>query len=106
MDRRHTSPIRVAAVLIAFGTFVGGTVAVLSVATAAPLCWPGSAGDECRALVSTLGRRAGVLAGVTTILMSLVAAGLLRMVAQDDRDRAQRAMDAYRLARERGFPDK
>ena len=95
--------IRRAAVLVAVGMLVGGTVAALSVATSAPLCAPGGVGADCRDLVATLGRRTGILAGATTLVMTLLAAGLLRMVAQDDRDRADRAMEAYRLARERGI---
>ena len=74
-------------------------MAALSAATAAPLCAPGIGGDECRGLVTTLARRAGILAGGVTVLMTLLAAGLLRMVSQDDRDRAERAMEAYRASR-------
>jgi hypothetical protein len=36
------------------------------------------------------------------VLMVLVAAGLLRMLTQTDRDRAERAMEAYRASREAG----
>ena len=106
MGEPRASWIRRAAILVAVGILVGGAVAALSVSTTAPLCAPGGVGADCRDLVATLGRRTGILAGVTTLVMTLLAAGLLRMVAQDDRDRAERAMEAYRLARERGIGEK
>jgi len=34
--------------------------------------------------------------------MVLLAAGLVKMLNQDDRDRAERAMEAYRAARDQG----
>jgi hypothetical protein len=84
---------------VAAGLLVGALVAAVSVATAVPFCGSGLEGDECRALVVTLARRAGLVAGAATILMVLVAAGLARMLTQDDRDRAERAMEAYRESR-------
>jgi hypothetical protein len=75
---------------------VGAVVAAVSVATAVPFCGQGFQGDECRALVVTLARRAGLVAGAATVLMVLVAAGLVRMLTQDDRDRAERALESYR----------
>lgn len=78
-------------------------MAAVSVATAVPFCGPGLPGEECRVLVVTLARRAGLVAGAATVFMVLVAAGLIRMLTQDDRDRAERAMEAYRSSRE-GHP--
>jgi hypothetical protein len=85
---------------VAAGLLVGALVAAVSVATAVPFCGPGLPGEECRALVVTLARRAGLVAGAATVFMVLLAAGLIRMLTQDDRDRAQRAMEAYRSSRE------
>jgi hypothetical protein len=89
-------------VLVAAGLLVGTLVAAVSVATAAPFCGSGLEGEECRGLVVTLARRAGLVAGAAAVLMVLVAAGLVRMLTQTDRDRAERAMEAYRASREAG----
>ena len=94
--------IKLALVLVAAGLLVGTLVAAVSVATAAPFCTSGSAGTECRDLVVTLARRAGLVAGGAAVIMVLLAAGLVRMLKQDDQERAERAMDAYRAAKERG----
>jgi hypothetical protein len=96
------SRIKLALVLVASGLLVGALVAAVSVATAAPFCTTGTAGAECRDLVATLARRAGLVAGSAAVVMVLLAAGLARMLTQDDRDRAERAMEAYRAAKERG----
>jgi hypothetical protein len=96
---RRLGWVKLALILVAGGLLVGALVAAVSVATAAPFCGSGFQGDECRALVVTLARRAGLVAGAATVLMVLVAAGLARMLTQDDRDRAERAMEAYRQAR-------
>ena len=94
--------LRLALVLVASGLLVGTLVAAVSVATAAPFCSSGSAGTDCRDLVVTLARRAGIVAGGAAVIMVLLAAGLVKMLDQDDRDRAERAMEAYRSARESG----
>jgi hypothetical protein len=86
-------------VLGASGLLVGTLVAAVSVGTAAPFCPSGLDGEGCRGLVVTLAQRAGLVAGVATVLMVLLVAGLLRMLAQDDRDRAQRAREAYLASR-------
>lgn len=80
---------------------MGALVATVSVLTAVPFCAGGVEGEECRGLVVTLARRAGVVAGAATVLMLLLAAGLLKMLMQQDRDRAERAMEAYLAARDR-----
>jgi hypothetical protein len=101
MTERGASRIKLALVLIASGLLVGALVATVSVATAAPFCSSGEAGADCQQLVVTLARRAGLVAGVATVLMVLLAAGLVKMLAQDDRQRAERAMEAYRNERGR-----
>jgi hypothetical protein len=77
-------------------------VAAVSVGTAARFCPPGPSGDGCQTLVVTLARRAGLVAGAATVLMVLIAAGLIRMLSQDDRQRAERAMEAYRASEQEG----
>jgi high-affinity Fe2+/Pb2+ permease len=91
--------LKLTLILVAAGLLVGALVAAVSVATAVPFCGSGVEGDRCRTLVVTLARRAGLVAGAATVLMVLVAAGLARMLTQDDRDRAERAMEAYRESR-------
>ena len=99
MERRRTSPWKVAALLVAGGLLVGALVAAVSVGTASPFCPGGLGGEECRGLIVTLARRAGLVAGGATVVMILLAAGLVRMLAQDDSDRAEQAMEAYRARR-------
>ena len=89
---------KLAALLVTAGLLIGALVAAVSVGTAAPLC-PGNGGEDCRDLVVTLARRSGLVAGVATVFMAFLAAGLMRMLAQDDRDRATAAMEAYRASR-------
>lgn len=91
--------VKLAAILVASGLLVGALVAAVSVATAAPFCSTGAAGEECRALVVTLARRAGLVAGAAAVLMGLLAAGLIRMLSQDAHLRAEQAMEAYRASR-------
>jgi hypothetical protein len=91
--------VKLGLVLVAAGLLVGALVAAVSVATAAPFCGSGLEAEECRGLVVTLARRAGLVAGAATVVMVLLAAGLIRMLTQGDRDRAERAMEAYRASR-------
>ncbi|MGH2686058.1 MAG: hypothetical protein ACRDJP_11390 [Actinomycetota bacterium] len=100
MEQPRTSPLKIAALLVAAGLLVGSLVAAVSVGTASPFCPGGLGGEECRGLIVTLARRAGLVAGGATVVMILLAAGLVRMLAQDDRDRAEQAMEAYRSRRE------
>ena len=101
-ESKTGSTIKLGLVLVAAGLLVGTLVAAVSVATAAPFCTSGSAGTDCRDLVVTLARRAGLVAGGAAVIMVLLAAGLVRMLKQDDHERAERAMDAYRAAKEQG----
>ena len=96
MRQPRMSPWKLAALLVAAGLLVGALVAAVSVGTAAPFCPGGVGGEQCRGLVVTLARRAGLVAGGATVVMILLAAGLVKMLAQDDRDRAERALEAYR----------
>jgi hypothetical protein len=98
--RRGFGWTKMAALLVASGLLVGALVAAVSVATAAPFCPSGFSGEDCRALVVVLAKRAGLVAGVAAVLMVLIAAGLMRMLSQDDRQRAERAMEAYLASRE------
>lgn len=104
MTSRSTgSRWKLALVLAASGMLVAAVVAAVSVATAAPFCSAGIGGADCRELVATLARRAGLMAGGATVIMVLLAAGLLKMLDQDDHDRAERAMEAYRVSGSRGL---
>ncbi|MGH2691003.1 MAG: hypothetical protein ACRDHM_00680 [Actinomycetota bacterium] len=96
------SLLKLSLLLVASGLLVGALVSAVSVATAAPFCSAGVAGADCRDLVATLARRAGLVAGGATIIMVMLAAGLVKMLNQEDRNRAERAMEAYRAAREQG----
>jgi hypothetical protein len=98
VKRRH-EVLRLVAILVASGLLVGALVAAVSVGTASPFCPSGPSGDECQALVVTLARRAGIVAGAASVLMVLIAAGLIRMLSQDDRQRAERAREAYLRSR-------
>ena len=100
--KRRSEVLKLAAILVASGLLVGALVAAVSVGTAAPFCPSGRSGGECQALVATLARRAGVVAGAATVLMVLIAAGLVRMLSQDDRQRAERAMEAYQAREQEG----
>jgi hypothetical protein len=100
-ESKTGSRLKLGLVLVAGGLLVGTLVAAVSVASAAPFCTSGSAGTDCRELVVTLARRAGLVAGGAAVIMVLLAAGLARMLKQDDHARAERAMEAYRAAKER-----
>ena len=104
-DRSRGSRWKLALVLVASGLLVSAVVAAVSVATAAPFCSSGVGGADCRELVATLARRAGLMAGGATVIMVLLAAGLLKMLDQEDHDRAERAMEAYRASRPGGEPE-
>jgi hypothetical protein len=59
------------------------------------LCGAGEAGAQCYELTRKLAVRVGVVSGLMAVLMLLIVAGLLRTLTQQDRDRAERAMEAY-----------
>jgi hypothetical protein len=84
---------------------VGLVVGVAASLTGASICGAGEEGLRCHELSRTLSIRVGVVAGLMAILMVLVVAGLLKMLSQDDHDRAERAMEAYRASRSGGTSD-
>lgn len=100
-DPPRTSPVTLAAFLAGAGLVVGLVVAAVSAASSLAICGTGVPGEQCRGLVLTLATRAGLVAGLAVVFMGLVVVGLLRMVSQDDRQRAERAMEAYRRERDR-----
>ncbi|MGH2724304.1 MAG: hypothetical protein ACRDI0_08565 [Actinomycetota bacterium] len=90
--------------LVAMGLVVGLVVAFASSLTGRSLCGVGEAGRECLELTRTLAIRTGAVAGVATVVMGLVAAGLLRMLSQGERQRAERAREAYLASRGQELP--
>lgn len=98
------SRLRLAVLLFAAGLLVGLVVATASVITGASLCEAGGAGVECYELTRTLAIRTGLVAGVVTVIMGLLVAGLAKMLSQDEKQRAERAMEAYLASRGREDP--
>lgn len=98
------SRLKIAALLVGFGIVVGSVVGAMASVTGAAVCGAGEAGAECYELVRTLAIRVGLLTGGATVLMLLLVAGLMRMLVQDDHQRAEQAMEAYRRSREREAP--
>lgn len=92
---------RAATFLLALGSLVGLVVAIVSVAAGTSLCGVGQASEDCYALTRTLAVRTGIVAGVATIIMGALVAGLLLMLAQGARDDAERAREQF-LASRRG----
>jgi hypothetical protein len=90
------SKARFTAILLGAGLIVGGAVASMASVTGTTLCGSGEAGRECYDLVRTLSVRAGLIAGLMAVVMILLVAGLLRMLSQEDHQRAERAMESYR----------
>jgi ABC-type proline/glycine betaine transport system permease subunit len=95
---------RLALLLISAGLLVGLVVATASVLTGASLCEAGGTGVECYELTRTLAIRTGVVAGVVTVIMGLLVAGLAKMLSQDEKQRAEQAMEAYLASRGRESP--
>lgn len=92
--------------LVAMGLVVGFVVAIASNLTGAALCQGSGSELECFELTRTLAIRTGLVAGVATVVMGLLGAGLLRMLSQDERQRADRAREAYLASRGREAPSK
>jgi hypothetical protein len=90
------SKSKFAGILLGAGVVVGGAVAALASLTGTTQCVGIDAEQDCYDLVRTLSLRAGLIAGLMTVVMILLVAGLLRMLSQEDRQRAERAMEAYR----------
>ena len=98
------SRLRLAVLLFSAGLLVGLVVAMASVITGASLCEAGGTGVECYELTRTLAIRTGAVAGVVTVMMGLLVAGLAKMLSQDEKQRAERAMEAYLASRGREDP--
>lgn len=92
---------KLTATLVAAGLVVGIVVGTVASVAGTSICGAGEAGSRCYELTRTLAIRVGVVAGLMAVLMVLVVAGLLKMLSQDDRDRAERAMEAYLASRDR-----
>jgi ABC-type proline/glycine betaine transport system permease subunit len=92
--------VRVALLLAAAGALVGLVVATASVITGASLCEAGGTGLDCYRLTRTLAVRTGLVAGVVTVVMGLLVAGLAKMLSENEKERAERAMEAYLASRE------
>lgn len=90
---------RAATFLLALGSLVGLVVAIVSVAAGASLCGVGRASLDCYELTRTLAVRTGVVAGVATVIMGALVAGLLRMLSQGERDAAERAREQFLASR-------
>ncbi|MGH2662011.1 MAG: hypothetical protein ACRDH8_04250 [Actinomycetota bacterium] len=91
--------------LLGAGLVVGLAVGVAASITGASICGAGEEGLRCYELSRTLAIRVGVVAGLMAVLMVLVVAGLLKMLSQDDSDRAEEAMEAYLASRSGGSSD-
>ncbi len=86
----HIAPARLVALVVTLGAVVGLVVAAASVSAGNAGC--GAApGEECLALARMLAIRTGLVAGIATVVMLLVVAGLLKMVAHDEARRAEPA---------------
>lgn len=72
------------------GTIVGLVVAAVAVSAGNDGCGA-SARQECFELARMLALRTGLVAGVATVVMLLVVAGLLKMVAHDEARRREPA---------------
>lgn len=81
------------------GLVVGSVVGTVASVAGTSICGAGEAGGRCYELTRTLALRVGVVAGLMAMLMVLLVAGLLRMISQQDRDRADRAMETYLASR-------
>jgi hypothetical protein len=90
---------RLSVLLVGAGLVVGLVVATASILTGVSLCEAGGTDVECYQLTRTLAIRTGVVAGVVTVLMGLLVAGLAKMLTQDEKQRAERAMEAYQASR-------
>ena len=79
-----------ALLLIALGSLVTAFAASASTWANVGACGH-DPGGECSDLVRTLSLRVGLVAGIATVLMLLLVAGLHRMVVLDERRRALEA---------------
>lgn len=87
---RHLARARLVGLLAALGALVGLLVAAASLAAGNEGCGV-AAREECLALARMLAIRTGLVAGIATVVMLLVVAGLLKMVAHDEARRGEPA---------------
>lgn len=87
---RHLARARLVGLLVALGALVGLLVAAASLAAGNEGCGV-AAREECLALARMLAIRTGLVAGIATVVMLLVVAGLLKMVAHDEARRGEPA---------------
>ncbi|HZA61141.1 MAG TPA: hypothetical protein VE754_05580 [Actinomycetota bacterium] len=79
------SPVRVVALCVSAGFLVAGAVTATA-GTHVGLCTPGP-DTLCHDLIRSLSLRIGVAAGVATVVVLLMIAGLARMAALDEQRR-------------------
>ncbi len=84
--------------LVLAGLAVGAAASATARFVGAPSCGPAelaplAPGGDCVSLVTSLAHRVGVVAGIATVLMALVAAGLARTAARIEQDRRVRAIE-------------
>lgn len=83
--------------LVLGATLAGSMVAALSAATGVPECsGVGSFASDCRRLVRTLSINMGLLTAVVTAVMALFVVGVGRMSSQEEADRRERRLEAFR----------
>jgi hypothetical protein len=83
--------------LLLGAVLAGSVVAALSAVLGVRDCrGVGQFANECRGLVRTLSINMGALTAVVTAVMALFVAGLGRMSEQDEADRRERRLEAFR----------
>lgn len=87
MNGGKTTGSRTVGLLVVLGSVATGIAATASTWANLGTCGHDPTG-ECSSLVRTLSFRVGVVAGIATVLMLLLVAGLNRMVVLDERRRA------------------
>lgn len=92
-SKGQASRARLIAAAGVLGLLVGAVVTVVAVGTGAVMCTSDLEG-ECVALARTLALRAGFVAGIATVVMLLLVAGLLRMVLMDEARRTEARREA------------
>lgn len=80
------SRMGLAAAVLSIGAVVGSLVALASTGAGIELCGADLDG-QCAAIARSFALRTGLLVGGVTVLMQLTVAGLLRMVAIEERRR-------------------
>ena len=79
------------ATVVAIGALVGAIVAFSSAGTGLEVC---GTDPHCAGLARSFALRTGLLVGGVTVLMQLTVAGMLRMVALEERRRVELELPA------------